>query len=121
MTKDQANELKRLIRRLELSLCNLDDKEADKDRTKLHREIDSLTQQPAELTDSPAWHDAPTCCGWWIIDVPFFGMQLTDIEQPYIDGKRSNNINPNRRYFGPIPKCASSAVIAAHKAKGVKV
>lgn len=52
MTKDQANELKRLIRRLELSLCNLDDKEADKDRTKLHREIDSLTQQPAELTDA---------------------------------------------------------------------
>ena len=60
MTKDQANELKRLIRRLELSLCNLDDKEADKDRTKLHRKIDSLTQQPAELTDAQIqlWLDA---------------------------------------------------------------
>lgn len=50
--KSQANELKRLIRRLELSLCNLDDKEADKDRTKLHRKIDSLTQQPAELDEA---------------------------------------------------------------------
>jgi len=59
--------------------------------------LEALRNEIAKPEQAPAWHDAPTCEGWWMNSVSYCRTFISE-------NSGRLNVNTGIRWYGPIPE-----------------